>query len=146
MSIGAIIKQKRNELNLTQKQLGQTIGVSQNTVSAYERELFYPNVTVLMRLAETFNCTMDELCGRRTRYVKRIVKPIAHPVVNIGESIGQRRKEQHKRRYVFSEEIGVNSATLSKWEKNTALPNAQDLIILAYAFNCTIDELCGRKL
>ena len=67
MSLGAFIAQLRKEKGLTQKQLSEILGVSDKTVSHWEREESSPDISLLLLIAETFSITVDELLkGERT--------------------------------------------------------------------------------
>lgn len=61
MTLGAFIAQLRKEKGLTQKQLSEILGVSDKTVSHWEREESAPDISVLPLLAETLGVTVDEL-------------------------------------------------------------------------------------
>ncbi|MCI8728695.1 MAG: helix-turn-helix transcriptional regulator [Clostridia bacterium] len=52
---------KRNRIS--QEELAAYLGVSQRTVSHYERGDCEPNMTYLCKLACYFNITLDELIG-----------------------------------------------------------------------------------
>lgn len=67
MSLGAFIAQLRKEKGFTQKQLSEILGVSDKTVSHWEREESSPDISLLPLLADTFSITVDELLkGERT--------------------------------------------------------------------------------
>lgn len=67
MSLGAFIAQLRKEKGFTQKQLSEILGVSDKTVSHWEREESSPDISLLLLIAETFSITVDELLkGERT--------------------------------------------------------------------------------
>ncbi len=67
MSLGAFIAHLRKEKGLTQKQLSEILGVSDKTVSHWEREESSPDISILLLIAETFSITVDELLkGERT--------------------------------------------------------------------------------
>ena len=61
MSLGAFIAQLRKEKGLTQKQLSEILGVSDKTVSHWEREESAPDISILPILASTLGVTVDEL-------------------------------------------------------------------------------------
>ncbi|MGN1314634.1 MAG: helix-turn-helix domain-containing protein [Lachnospiraceae bacterium] len=63
MDISTRIKKERLNLNLTQKKLAKQLGISQKTVSSYERGKCIPPIDILKKLAETFNVTTDYLLG-----------------------------------------------------------------------------------
>ncbi len=54
----------REKYKLSQGDLAEKIGVSQQTVSKYERGLLEPNLETLRILADYFDVTVDYLLGR----------------------------------------------------------------------------------
>ena len=58
------IKELREELGLTQKELAAKIGNVQRNISNWENGSSEPDCETLVRLADVFGVTMDELFGR----------------------------------------------------------------------------------
>ena len=58
------IRELRTEKNMTQLRLSTELGVSQETVSSYERGRHYPSVSSLMMMASLFDASMDYIMGR----------------------------------------------------------------------------------
>lgn len=58
---GKIIRTLRKNKNMTQEELGNLLNVKNNTVSGYEKGLVYPSIEALLKLAEIFKCSTDEL-------------------------------------------------------------------------------------
>lgn len=52
MTFGEIIKNRRNELNITQSHLAELANISKNTLYKLEREQGNPTLDVLNKLAE----------------------------------------------------------------------------------------------
>jgi len=67
MSIGRIIRQKRNQRNLTQEQLSEYLNVSVSAVSQWESGKTTPDVSMLLALANFFDITLDELFDREPK-------------------------------------------------------------------------------
>ena len=61
LDVAAKIKAFRAQQGLTQKQFAELLGITHQTVSKWEGNKGYPDVFLLPRLAETLNCTIDEL-------------------------------------------------------------------------------------
>ena len=53
----------------------------------------------------------------------------------------KRRKRAKYTQHKVARHIGVNRATISKWESGKMLPSTDNLIKLASFYNCSIDEL-----
>lgn len=60
---GKLIAEKRKKLNLTQKQLGEQVGVSDKAVSKWERGLSFPDIGIVEKLAQTLDLSLSELLG-----------------------------------------------------------------------------------
>ena len=64
MSIGKNISRFRKEKRMTQVDLGEILGVSNQTVSKWESEMSMPDVMLLPKIADVFECSIDELFCR----------------------------------------------------------------------------------
>lgn len=54
----------RKSLGLLQKDVAQAIGIKSNTYCCYERGINEPSIQVLIKLADFFHTTVDELINR----------------------------------------------------------------------------------
>lgn len=64
MTIGNKIAELRKQNNLTQDALAQELGVSNQAVSKWESDQCCPDITLLPKLADLFDITIDSLFGR----------------------------------------------------------------------------------
>lgn len=58
--VGKKIKQLRTNSKMTQKELGEKIGVKHNTISAYERGTISPEQDMLFALSSVFEVSVDD--------------------------------------------------------------------------------------
>ena len=63
MKFNERLKLLRTELGITQKELGQRIGVGRTTISEYESGKIVPKQDGLIELAKIFNVSVDYLTG-----------------------------------------------------------------------------------
>ena len=61
MTLGEKIAKQRKELNYTQEQLADILGVSRQSISKWESDIAYPETEKLIELGKTFDCSMDYL-------------------------------------------------------------------------------------
>ncbi|WP_127960420.1 helix-turn-helix domain-containing protein [Serratia microhaemolytica] len=61
--LGARIAKSRKELNLTQSQLAEKLGIAQQTMAHYEGGKLRMPASFLPELAEILNLSLDELLG-----------------------------------------------------------------------------------
>lgn len=60
---GSRIKQLRRLHRLTQSELGEMVGLTQQSITAWETGRSYPDVYTLIRLAEKYQVSVDWLLG-----------------------------------------------------------------------------------
>ena len=61
MTLGEKIAKQRKELNYTQEQLADILGVSRQSISKWESDIAYPETEKLIELGKIFDCSMDYL-------------------------------------------------------------------------------------
>jgi transcriptional regulator with XRE-family HTH domain len=66
-TIGEIIKQKRKERGWTLEKMESKLGVDFSSISAWERNKRLPTLLTMCDLADIFECSLDELCGREVK-------------------------------------------------------------------------------
>lgn len=64
LKIADNIRLFRKANNLTQEELSKQLGGSKNLVSNYENGISTPDIYTLVKLADIFDITLDELVGR----------------------------------------------------------------------------------
>lgn len=63
MGVGKKIKEYRNKLGITQKELADKLYVTYQAVSRWENEETEPSISTLTQICEIFNCTVEDLIG-----------------------------------------------------------------------------------
>lgn len=67
MDFGKILKEKRKENGYSQEYLAEKLGISRVNISNYEQGIKVPSLAVIWKLADLFNCSIDELTGFNNR-------------------------------------------------------------------------------
>ncbi|HIX34663.1 hypothetical protein B5E65_00755 [Gemmiger sp. An120] len=86
------IKQLREENHMTQVRLGIELEVSQETISAYEKQKHYPSFAQLLRLATLFHASIDYIMGLSD--VRTPTNPAASGDLGKLMALGQRMDEK----------------------------------------------------
>ena len=63
-TLGKRITVNRKRLGLTQDQLAEKLGITAQAVSKWENDLSCPDISILPKLADIFDISIDELLGR----------------------------------------------------------------------------------
>ena len=64
MDLSEALKRFRKEQHITQKQAAAGAGVAERLYQSYEYGQVVPAVTVIIALADSFDVSLDYLCGR----------------------------------------------------------------------------------
>ena len=99
MTLGEKIARQRKELNYTQEQLADILGVSRQSISKWESDIAYPETDKLIELGKLFDCSMDYLLkeevtdksGAQTSDFTEKIKEISRKVMT-GKNKGKAKK------------------------------------------------------
>ena len=69
--VGNNIRKLRKKHGMNQKELAEKLNIRRQTVSAYEREVSIPDIYTLIRIADIFSVSLDELAGRNSGKKKK---------------------------------------------------------------------------
>ncbi len=90
-SLGQKICSLRKEKGMTQNDLAEKMNVTDKAVSKWERDLSYPDINSIPRLAETLNVSVEELLNAKKVEEKskgKIVEIIDTALVGVGMAMG----------------------------------------------------------
>lgn len=66
MEFKDILREKREKLGLSQKELETKLELNRANISKYEKGESKPTIDTLMKMADLFGCSVDELLGLNT--------------------------------------------------------------------------------
>lgn len=78
------MKLLRTEMGVSQQQVADVIGVSQQSINKYENHKIEPDIATLIRLADYFHTSVDYLIGHTT--VRHIIEPVQRYDLNSQEA------------------------------------------------------------
>lgn len=81
--LGTRIKEVRTKKGLTQKQLAEQIGISGASIISYEKGAKLPPLDTVIKIANTFEVSLDWLCGIETAGTKKELLTYADIVMDI---------------------------------------------------------------
>ena len=76
INIAKVLVKKRKEKGITQEELANYIGVSKASVSKWETEQSYPDVTFLPMLASYFNISLDDLMDYKPQMTREDIQKL----------------------------------------------------------------------
>ncbi len=122
----------RRERHIKQSELGNLIGVEQSTIGNWEQGTRTPSVENIVKLAEVFDVSIDDL-------IKKKFEPV----------FPKRLKEMRERRSFTQEELGlslnIDKSTICNWEKGKEEPSIKNLLSIVEELNISADYLIGAS-
>lgn len=106
MKLGNNIKKLRKQFRLTQSELAEKLMVTEQTVSKWENDKCYPDISLLPVIANVFNCSVDKVLG---------VEMYTY------ESGVEKALENYEACENYEEEIEVLTEAISKFPNNNEL-------------------------
>ena len=83
-TLGMMISSLRKEKGMTQLELAEKMGVTDKAVSKWERDLSYPDLNSIPKLAEIFDVSVEDLMQNRLesqREEKKDITPLVHMIL-----------------------------------------------------------------
>ena len=83
-TLGMMISSLRKEKGMTQLELAEKMGVTDKAVSKWERDLSYPDLNSIPKLAEIFGVSVEYLMQNRLesqREEKKDITPLVHMIL-----------------------------------------------------------------
>lgn len=78
------LKKLRTESGISQRELAENIGVSQQSINKYENHNIEPDIETLIRMADFFDTSVDYLVGHSR--IRRRIEPVSTYDLNKDES------------------------------------------------------------
>jgi transcriptional regulator with XRE-family HTH domain len=120
--LGRLIGAQRQALRLTRTAVAEGIGVTPNTIAAWELGYRVPGSTQLRRLADLLQVDMVTLAA---------ALPHRNATTKLGELILARQRELGLRSTDVAERVGTTEATVSRWVHGHSRPASGNLRRLA---------------
>jgi len=98
MTLGEKIAKQRKEMNYTQEQLADILGVSRQSISKWESDIAYPETDKLIKMGKLFDCSMDYLLNEDITEKQSTAPKEAETLWN---SIKQQFRERKSEKTVF---------------------------------------------
>ena len=137
------IKYCREELEMTQTELGSIFGVSKNTVSGWENGHDTMPFNKLIKFSNLYDYSLDYIMGltkRNNKYNKT-----KNNKKNIGSKLRNIRKELNISQQQLAKECGISQTTYSSYETGNYLVNTITIYSICKKYNISMDFLVGRS-
>lgn len=122
--------------------LAKQIGCGRNTINRYLNGNQMPDVEILVRIADYFNCTVDFLMGiDAENKAEKFAK--CPPFSN---RLGFLCDYFNKTKYALQKGSDIPESAIYSWQRGETSPNIESIIKIAEFFECSVDFVLGREL
>lgn len=136
MYLAQNLKYLRERKGLSQREFSADLGLSRATVGNWETGERKPDIETIIRLAEYFGVSLDDL-------VLRDLKP---PLPVYADNILFLRKKHDCSQGDLADLLKVKQSTISLYETGRRKMSVDDLLIVSDFFGVTLDELVKQDL
>ena len=137
------LKYCREELEMTQTELGNIFGVSKGTVSNWENGYSIIPLNKLIKFSNYSSYSLDFICAF-TRNDTKISKTIKINKNDLGSNLKNLRNSLGLTQQKFAEKCHIPQSTYSHYEIGYKLITTLNLYSICKTYNISMDYLVGR--
>lgn len=136
------LKSCREELEMTQQELGFVFGVSKNTVSGWENAHDTMPFNKLIRFCNLYDFSLDFVVGFTRKNIK--YDKIKFNKKEIGLQLKSIRNELKLSQQQLADDCKISQTTYSSYETGHYLINTITIYTICKKYNISMDYLVGR--
>ncbi|QDK70154.1 helix-turn-helix domain-containing protein [Lactococcus protaetiae] len=142
------LKQLRKSKALTQKEVAEQLGMTQQNYQKWESGKSSPSGETLDKLADYFQVSTDYLLGRTKEEVFRGKLPKLQMAeeIDFTERLKRLRKGRNLRQVDIAEKLGIKQVAYGRIELGIVKPKVKHLRVLSEFYNVSIDDLLGSAI
>ena len=137
------LKYCREELEMTQEELGYIFGVSRKTISGWETSSNIIPFAKLIKFCNLYNYSLDFIMGL-TRNNNRNNAKIETNKKLIGKRLKDLRDSFNLSQEKFAKKCGLSQTTYSHYETGFNLITTTNAYLICRTYNVSMDWLVGR--
>lgn len=137
-SIGERILNLRKNLNLSQKELAQKVGITEASLSRYENNLREPKAEIIAKISETLGCSTDYLLGLTNNKVT--YTPESSAIINKTRYKTYEEIESTMIEKFIKENIIKENETIPKYLVENTLKYGMDAAIKIYKLEKELEK------
>ncbi len=134
------LKNAREELELTQEQLGQILGVSRKTISGWETANDPMPFDKLVLFCNIYHYSLDFITNLSNKNKKTMI-PINLNKKSIGKKLKELRKSLKLSQSEFAKKCGISQTTYSHYETGNHLITTSTAYAICKTYHCSMDKL-----
>ena len=127
------------ENDLSRLQLSKRIDISFETLNGYFNKDFYPELSIAIKIANYFKCSLDYLMGLSQDFNNQEKNDLS-----FCETIKKLTKEKNISIEKLMKAIDMGETNFYRWQRGNNNPAMTSIIAIAKYFDVSIDYLVGK--
>lgn len=137
------LKYAREELEMTQEELGYVFGVSRKTISGWETASNTIPFSKLIKFCNLYDYSLDFIMGITRNNIKYNTQ-IKTNKKQIGKRLKELRNSLNLSQLKFADKCGISQTTYSHYETGLNLITTLNAYAICKTYNISMDYLVGR--
>lgn len=133
----------REELEMTQAELGYIFGVSDSAVRSWETAHDSIPLPKLIKFCNMYDFSLDFVCGLVRENIK--YGKFETDKIKIGKKLKELRTKLNLSQQALSDECKISQTTYSGYETGHYLINTSNLYYICKTYNISMDWIVGRN-
>ncbi|KJW01822.1 helix-turn-helix family protein [Rickettsia endosymbiont of Ixodes pacificus] len=150
-NIKIFLTEKLHQFKINRKEFAGLVGISYHTICQIFHNRTNPSIVTIIKIANYFNCSIDEIIGRKNYISQNEYRTIDVVLdswnIYLKDFIQKKLSNDNINPYKFSENIGFDHETIVKFINDTSPTrtlNTAIIIAISDYFNISMDQLIGR--
>ncbi|HJD66860.1 MAG TPA: helix-turn-helix domain-containing protein [Rickettsia endosymbiont of Bembidion nr. Transversale] len=150
-NIKIFLTDKLHQFKINRKKFAGLVGISYHTICQIFHNRTNPSIITIIKIANYFNCSIDEIIGRKNFISQNEYKTIDVVLgswnIYLKDFIKEKLNSDNINPYKFSENIGFDHETIVKFINDTSPTrtlNTTIIVAISDYFNISIDKMLGR--
>lgn len=132
----------REELEMTQSELGYIFGVSDSAVRSWETAHDSIPLTKLIKFCDMYDFSLDFVCGLIRKNIK--YGNFKTDKIKVGKKLKQLREKLKLSQQALCDECKISQTTYSGYETGHYLISTMNLYYICKTYNISMDWIVGR--
>lgn len=137
------IKFTREDLDLTQKEISEILGIKRGIYTAMENGIVSFPLPIIEKLSDYYNLSIDYLTGI-TNNKRYMINPLSANFDDLGKQIRKIRRYNRLSQENLAEDLKIKQPSYAAYENGKTQIKLDKLYILAVKYNFSIDGVLGK--
>ncbi len=133
--------ERRNTVNLSQNKIGEILGYSSQSVSAWESGRSFPDLSVWSKYASLLEVDLEGFINKKATKKNDRCEKSDFDADKFAKNLKYLRKKAGYTLSDLADILNVNTKTISAWEKGSSYPNLASYLKLCEIYKLKVDEL-----